>query len=265
MSFSDENSGHLKKILGGLGALAIALVIGGLVRGGTGAALDEYNTSSFGVENRLDELAENDPSFALLYGALKSNYPEDHARFVSRMSSLLKAGATQEEIGRESFGFMRQFMNERRQQFAAAPPAKIAEVRDKNIQLVRHLHDTSKELCAQFVMDGFQPGVRLSPASMQLVAEAAVSAIEAAASGRDTGNAPVAAATEQDWEALLMAMTDRGVSEQEIGHLVNSTYSSLAPSRQCGLGLALYEGIADIPSDASTRIAAELLIPPPAS
>ena len=262
MSFLDKKSGRGELILTAAGVMAILLFGIAVANGIADTTLSRFEAPTFELESELKKMEKTEPEITQGFKVIRENYPEDYDIFVNRINEMVRSGSPENKVKEEIFALVQNFMASKRADLASAPAEDVRKVIVKNIEFFRHLSVTSEEQCAQISIEGYQPGTRLSPTTRRIMAQAGVAAIEAAAAGRDGARAPVGASTSQDWEAVLVAMKNNGVSESGIEYFLNGTYATLDNGERCALGVAFYESIADIPPDSAQRILVEMLTEP---
>jgi len=244
------------KEFGAVAAIALALAAGAGAAPAAAATAQAAAANARVTEEQLRQVLESQPEFRGTYTAFREEFPQDYQAFLTRMTATANAqGAA--AAGVAAFHFMRRFMGSRVEDIAAAPDADLDRLADANVSLSRALRGYSVPLCAQFVMSGFSPGVRLSPEILARLDAANTIQLHAAAHairGPRVARGPLSPDLAGLWIRRMWALDPASAALLTEGRMETAT-----PAEQCNAGIMIYQAAAELPAEQGGLVTAHLV------
>jgi len=212
------------------------------------------------AERVAKALAAN-PSLVNFYGPLKQYFPEDYQKLSRGVSSLTKRGASDEEIAQYSFLAMRAFVADHMQDIASAPTPTLVKIAKSQANVARILSWENPAACAEYGVSGLKSGTlaRLSAAARANIGAGVRATIEAAHKGAASPITREAKLSQEDSNQLVRALTESGLTEQQMRLLSKGGIEKANVVDQCRVTLALYEAVARMPPEKAARVTSSLL------
>jgi hypothetical protein len=262
MSYRDkessiESSGFGKKLLG-IGAFILAFILAKALVGGGLDFARQKSTTPASVERELS----SNPTFAAYTQPLKKHFPSDYDRLISEFAEMARAGASRQEISAHAFNSSSQFINTHRRAITAASTETLVQVAIAHADLAAALASASITACAQWGFAGFGPNtVDSLPTSLAgSFAEPARLLVVAAHEGRSGKVKRDAELSDQDVDALFSELKAQGLSDDQLESLFSGKANDADVAEQCKMTVALYGGMAKLPSEQSARAIAAVLL-----
>lgn len=237
-----------------VGGAVLTVVFNQLASGGIATA-QRALTPTAEVEAQLERWAANDPMFS----ALAKNFPTEWATMRGEMGADMKSGKSEGELNARAHARSRAFMLERLSAAASAPTAALTSVITTDADLVSRLQRENIQYCADFGTRGLQPGIELSPATMQKVMISGGNRIIAIRQGLDSPQRR-GRATDDDYAALLDRMLANGTSDATLGAFENTATAS--PEMLCEGTVQIYRAMTELPPEQGARIFSEVTLAP---
>ncbi|MFS2109674.1 hypothetical protein ACCC88_08305 [Sphingomonas sp. Sphisp140] len=194
----------------------------------------------------------------VFFEALQDSYPEEFAAYTAMVSKRVREGATREQIGRESFAWMRASTLRHRDEFVQAPHGDLNLYRQMEIQLIETLQQRDVALCDRYVMGTITSGGIYSPEVSERLVELAAAQITTSAAGRDKPvhrKVPRKEIARPDAVALVTAMRRGGMSQFDLETWGDAARMARArPEKRCAIGLHVLRGITSLPHEQGDRI-----------
>lgn len=197
-----------------------------------------------------------------LWQAIKEEYPDDFAQLVDRIHELDFQQRSDERLGEEiGKQWLQEFYDRIAPDTVRAPAAELLAWSEQEFELYAELQRSSLSDCASMSMGEW---IFIDPSN--ITATAAITRrntamVRAAAAGRDdpqTYEEPSDAA----FNRLGDAIADTGLEPQLQATLgSDAEMALLSPAEQCQLGVAVYQGLRDLPDDVEPEMAAYMLAP----
>ncbi|MHA7819309.1 MAG: hypothetical protein ACX930_06660 [Erythrobacter sp.] len=202
------------------------------------------------------------PGQQQLWRTIKDEYPQDFDTLIAQLQAL-DFDERRDEGRIEAVGtdWLLNFLDRIAPSAVIAPPAEILSWSETERDLYAVLQRGAVDECAAMTMGQPITVQRSNAAASAAIARRNLAFVQAAAAGRRDPQ-DYAEPDEADWARLGDAIAATGL-DPELQETLGSEEAMLALTRaqQCEIGVALFQGIADLPDDVEPEMAAFMLAP----
>ena len=231
----------------GVGLLAIAAVA-------CGVSPDDDREA---IERDLFE----ESTGAELFTVIRDTYPGDVEVLVSQIQQVPTAQRNGERGKELSAAWLQDFMTRIAPDAIKAPADPLLVWSAAEAELYETLQRSATEACATMTMGGWVSVDEENIAAQAAIQRRNTAMVKAAAAGRDDPQ-DYAEPSEADLNRLGISIAATGI-DPDLQALLGRVpeMQALAPSEQCQLGVAFYQGISDLPDDIEPGVAAYMFAP----
>ncbi len=221
---------------------------GGLPPGVTAADRAAFERGLLSVDNGL-------------YVRLKRDFPGDYEAMIRDLLVQAKASNGDRQVMEQAgFRAIRSFYASKLSAMVNAPAPVLNDFNARELAFVRRLAAHDSALCSMYVMTGFGPSTVVPAELRPDMAQVGLGMLAAAKAGAGRPVDPRRGQVPSgDTEAWFAKMREIDPSDEMRRFLTGDQSPAADPAIGCRLGTALYQALANLPSEQAARITAYLI------
>jgi hypothetical protein len=244
-----------------VGGILIALIVAGVAKVATRNGIDFIQRKSAST-SQVENAFETNEKFGSAFVELKTDFPDDYHRMTTNLASLIRTGATEEQLKQSGFDTMQRFTFGHMSQIASASDETLLSIARAQAAVASSLSAEDQSACAAFGFDGLRPNMQLSPSTLEQITKGTTLMIRAAHEGT-TNPHPRNTATlsDTDSKAFVSGMERAGVTRDQFAVFDSDAAMQRASAPdKCHLTVAMYDSMAAMPPSQSARVTAYILM-----